>query len=56
MDEPTETSLEDNDDSAFLAHVRTAAKQWDTKGLREEVLKTLNLDLPIEEWAAELWE
>ncbi|HHY48238.1 MAG TPA: preprotein translocase subunit SecA, partial [Alphaproteobacteria bacterium] len=32
---------------------RAYAEQWDTKGLREEVLKTLNLDLPIEEWAAE---
>jgi preprotein translocase subunit SecA len=32
---------------------RAYAEQWDTKGMREEVLKTLNLDLPIEEWAAE---
>ena len=32
---------------------RAYAEQWDVKGLREEVLKTLNLDLPIEEWAAE---
>jgi preprotein translocase subunit SecA len=32
---------------------RAYAEQWDVKGLREEVLKTLNLDLPIDEWAAE---
>ena len=32
---------------------RAYAEQWDVKGLSEEVLKTLNLDLPIEEWAAE---
>ncbi|WP_306119502.1 MULTISPECIES: preprotein translocase subunit SecA [unclassified Roseitalea] len=29
------------------------AEQWDVKGLKEEVLKTLNLDLPIEAWAEE---
>jgi preprotein translocase subunit SecA len=29
------------------------AEQWDVKGLRAEVLQNLNLDLPIEEWAAE---
>ena len=32
---------------------RAYAEQWDTKGLHEEVIKTLNLDLPIREWAAE---
>jgi preprotein translocase subunit SecA len=32
---------------------RAYAEQWDVKGLREEVLKTLNLDLPLDEWAAE---
>ncbi|WOC16599.1 preprotein translocase subunit SecA [Pseudochrobactrum sp. MP213Fo] len=29
------------------------AEQWKTAELKEEVLKVLNLDLPIEEWAAE---
>jgi preprotein translocase subunit SecA len=29
------------------------AEQWDVKGLRAEILQNLNLDLPIEEWAAE---
>jgi preprotein translocase subunit SecA len=29
------------------------AEQWDVKGLREAVRTNLNLDLPIEEWAAE---
>lgn len=29
------------------------AEQWDTAGLKEEVATTLNLDLPIEQWAAE---
>jgi preprotein translocase subunit SecA len=29
------------------------AEQWDVKALRQDVLESLNLDLPIEEWAAE---
>ncbi|KQW28161.1 preprotein translocase subunit SecA [Rhizobium sp. Root274] len=29
------------------------AEQWDVKGLKEKVATTLNLDLPIEAWAAE---
>jgi preprotein translocase subunit SecA len=29
------------------------AEQWDAKGLAENVRETLNLDLPIEEWAKE---
>jgi len=29
------------------------AEQWDVKGLREAVQTNLNLDLPVEEWAAE---
>lgn len=29
------------------------AEQWKTPELKEEVIKILNLDLPIEEWAAE---
>ena len=32
---------------------RAYAEQWDIKGLKDEVLKTLNLDLPLEQWAAE---
>jgi preprotein translocase subunit SecA len=32
---------------------RAYAEQWDTKGLQDEILKSLNLDLPIPEWAAE---
>ncbi|MDB5554419.1 MAG: azi, div, partial [Rhizobium sp.] len=32
---------------------RAYAEQWDTKGLQEEIIKSLNLDLPIPEWAAE---
>ena len=28
-------------------------EQWDTPGLKQEVLQNLNLDLPIEEWAQE---
>jgi len=32
---------------------RAYAEQWDTKGLQDEILKSLNLDLPIAEWAAE---
>ena len=29
------------------------AEQWDTAGLKEEVTTYLNLDLPVEDWAAE---
>ncbi len=29
------------------------AEQWDTEGLKEECYQTLNLDLPIKDWAAE---
>jgi preprotein translocase subunit SecA len=29
------------------------ADQWDAKGLKQAALEVLNLDLPIEEWAAE---
>ncbi|MFX3680638.1 MAG: preprotein translocase subunit SecA [Hyphomicrobiales bacterium] len=29
------------------------AEQWDVAGLKEEVVKSLNLDLPVDEWAAE---
>jgi preprotein translocase subunit SecA len=32
---------------------RAYAEQWDVKALKEEVLQYLNLDLPIEAWAAE---
>ncbi len=28
-------------------------EQWDTKGLREEIRRVLNLDLPVDEWAKE---
>lgn len=29
------------------------AEQWDTEGLKAEVLASLNLDLPVDEWAQE---
>ncbi len=29
------------------------AEQWDSKGLAEEVRETLNLDVPVEDWAKE---
>ncbi|WP_319519274.1 preprotein translocase subunit SecA [uncultured Martelella sp.] len=32
---------------------RAYAEQWDVAGLKEDCLHILNLDLPIEEWAAE---
>ena len=32
---------------------RAYAEQWDAKGLHEGVRSTLNLDLPVEQWAAE---
>ncbi|HLH98258.1 MAG TPA: preprotein translocase subunit SecA [Xanthobacteraceae bacterium] len=28
-------------------------EQWDTKGLKEELTRVLNLDLPVDEWAKE---
>jgi preprotein translocase subunit SecA len=28
-------------------------EQWDTKGLREELKRVLNIDLPVDEWAKE---
>jgi preprotein translocase subunit SecA len=28
-------------------------EQWDTKGLKEEIKRVLNLDLPVDEWAKE---
>ncbi len=28
-------------------------EQWDTKGLREELKRVLDLDLPVDEWAKE---
>lgn len=32
---------------------RAYVDQWDTKGLREEVMRIFNMDLPIQEWASE---
>ncbi|MDI7864266.1 preprotein translocase subunit SecA [Rhizobiaceae bacterium n13] len=32
---------------------RAYAEQWDAKGLKEQVARILNLDLPIDEWAKE---
>ena len=32
---------------------RAYPEQWDSKGLREALQQAINLDLPIEEWAAE---
>jgi preprotein translocase subunit SecA len=32
---------------------RAYAEQWDVEGLKKEVTTYLNLDLPVEEWAAE---
>ncbi|MGE5548808.1 MAG: preprotein translocase subunit SecA [Solirubrobacterales bacterium] len=32
---------------------RAYAEEWDTAGLHEEVLRVLNLDLPVAEWAKE---
>src|SRR6185436_9431044 len=29
------------------------AEQWDVAGLKEDVVRSLNLDLPVEEWAKE---
>jgi len=42
-------------DELVRAHIPEKAypEQWDSAGLREESLKYLNLDLPIEEWADE---
>jgi len=37
------------------AHIpeRAYAEQWDTAGLKERAQEVLNLDLPVDEWAAE---
>ena len=42
-------------DDLVASHIpeRAYPEQWDTEGLQEEVLKYLNLDLPIKDWAAE---
>jgi len=42
-------------DELVATHIpeRAYAEQWDSAGLREGVMALLNLELPIEEWAAE---
>jgi preprotein translocase subunit SecA len=42
-------------DTLVAKHVPENAypEQWDTKGLREELKRVLNLDLPVDEWAKE---
>jgi len=42
-------------DDLVTRHIpeKAYAEQWDAAGLREEVAEHLNLDLPIEDWAAE---
>jgi preprotein translocase subunit SecA len=42
-------------DELVAKHVPENAypEQWDTKGLREELKRVLNLDLPVDEWAKE---
>src|SRR5271168_5194 len=42
-------------DDLVAKHVPENAypEQWDTKGLREEIKRVLNLDLPVDEWAKE---
>jgi preprotein translocase subunit SecA len=42
-------------DELVSTHIpeRAYAEQWDSAGLREGVMALLNLELPIEEWAAE---
>jgi preprotein translocase subunit SecA len=42
-------------DALVAKHVPENAypEQWDTKGLREEIKRVLNLDLPVDEWAKE---
>ncbi len=42
-------------DEMVSAHIpeRAYAEQWDVEGLKQKVQEVLNLDLPIEEWAAE---
>ncbi|WP_456299596.1 preprotein translocase subunit SecA [Parvularcula mediterranea] len=32
---------------------RSYAEQWDTDGLREDLIEVLGLDLPVQDWAAE---
>ena len=42
-------------DDLISKHVPENAypEQWDTKGLKEEINRVLNLDLPVDEWAKE---
>src|ERR1700726_3161297 len=42
-------------DDLVAKHVPENAypEQWDTKGLKEELKRVLNLDLPVDEWAKE---
>ena len=42
-------------DDLVAKHVPENAypEQWDTKGLREELQRVVNLDLPVEDWAKE---
>ena len=42
-------------DELVATHIpeKAYAEQWDAAGLREQALKYLNLDIPVEEWAAE---
>ncbi|MEX0954366.1 MAG: preprotein translocase subunit SecA [Rhizobiaceae bacterium] len=42
-------------DDMVTRHIpeKAYAEQWDTAALREEVRTNLNLDLPVDEWAAE---
>jgi preprotein translocase subunit SecA len=42
-------------DTLVAKHVPENAypEQWDTKGLKEELKRVLNLDLPVDEWAKE---
>lgn len=42
-------------DELVTAHIpeRAYAEQWDVEGLKEKTKEILNLDLPIDEWAAE---
>ncbi|MCT7377466.1 preprotein translocase subunit SecA [Chelativorans salis] len=46
---------EDVIDELVVRHIpeKAYAEQWDAKGLKEGVLASLNLDLPIEEWVQE---
>jgi preprotein translocase subunit SecA len=46
---------EDVIDDMVAKHIpeQAYAEQWDVEGLREAVRSTLNLDLPVDQWAAE---